>query len=250
MTRLYLTNQPITPHVLKNLKLLHHFGARMVYTRTRWIANFRFRVLDRLHQRHTYWLPVGGSTPVGVLRYVNAVFELRNQIEAGDLPEPHWIYIPVGSFGTLGRIALGIQLTELATRIKGICVFPQPPSLKQVNQLIRRTLRLIHPDTAGSQAVSSPRFELTTDYVGRGYGTPTDAGTKVSKLAQNLESLTLNPTYTSKTLAGVLDAVRHGEKGLILYWHTFNSVDLSAIANHVDYRDLPSVFHQFFEMYP
>jgi D-cysteine desulfhydrase len=246
-TRLYLTKQPITPHVLKNLKLLHHFGATMVYTPTRRIANLRFHLLDRLHQRRTYWLPVGGSTPLGALGYVNAVFELQNQIEAAKLPEPRWIFVPVGSFGTLAGLVLGIHLTGLATRVKGICVFPQPPSLKQVNQLIQRTLRLIQPDTAWSEALSSSRFELTTDYVGGGYGAPTKAGNEVTKLAKNLESLSLDSTYTAKTLASVLDAVRHGEKGPILYWHTFNSIDLSAIAKQVDYRDLPSVFHQFFE---
>jgi D-cysteine desulfhydrase len=245
-TRLYLTDQPVTAHVLKNLKLLYHFGADMIYTRTRRRAYFRFRFLDRLHQHRTYWLPLGGSTATGVLGYVNAVFELHNQIIAEELPEPRYIYIPVGSMGTIAGIELGIQLTGLSTTIKGICVTPQPPRRNHVNQLIRSTLKLLHPHAQLTTSMHQPRYELITDYAGTRYGEPTTAGTEATQLARDLETITLDPTYTAKTLAGVIDAIRQGTKGPILYWHTFNSVDLSSIANQVNYQDLPPEFHKFF----
>ena len=246
-TRLYLTDQPVTDHVLKNLKLLHHFGANMIYTRTRRRAHFRFHFLDRLHQHRTYWLPLGGSTAIGVLGYVNAVFELQSQIIAEALPEPRYIFIPVGSMGTIAGIALGLQLTGLATTVKGICITPQPPNRNQVNQLIRSTLKLLLPHAQLTTRMHQPRYELITDYAGSRYGAPTTAGTEATQLARDLETITLDPTYTAKTLAGVIDAIRHEAKGPILYWHTFNSVDLSNIANQVNYQDLPSEFHKFFK---
>jgi len=245
-TRLYLTAQPITSHVRMNLKLLHHFGADMIYSETRRRANFRFRYLDRISQRGTYWLPLGGSTALGVLGYVNAVLELLNQITTGKLPEPRLIYIPVGSLGTIAGIDLGLQLTNLSTKVKGICVAPNLSPTKSLNQLIEGALRLLQQSPQLTDFTYQPRYELTMDYSGTGYGVVTDAGTEASQLALELEAIQLDPTYTAKTLAGVIDAARKGEKGPILYWHTFNSVDLSTIANSIDYQDLPSVFHRFF----
>jgi D-cysteine desulfhydrase len=245
-TRLYLTPQPITPHVRMNLKLLYHFGADMIYTETRRRANFRFKFLDRMTQQRTYWLPLGGSTPLGVLGYVNAVLELFTQINAEQLPEPRLIYIPVGSLGTIAGIDLGLQLAGLTTKVKGICVAPQIPRVDQLSGLIQGALRLLQYSSHLAEFTYQPQYELTKNYAGSGYGAVTDTGAEASQLASDLEALRLDPTYTAKTLAGVIDAIRQGEKGPILYWHTFNSVDLSAIADQIDYRNLPSAFHQFF----
>ncbi len=246
-TRLYLTDQPITSHVLQNLKLLYHFGANMIYVKTRRNAQFRFRFLDRLYQRHTYWLPLGGSSVVGVLGYVNAVFELHHQITDGQLPEPQLIFIPVGSLGTIAGIDLGLQLTGLSTRVRGICVSPHPPSSHKLTNLIQSTLKRMQRSGEFQDFVYQPRFELVTEHAGTGYGDPSVEGAEATQLACDHEKLTLEPTYTAKTLAGVISYIRKGGKGPILYWHTFNSVDLSPIANKVDYRSLPKPFHTFFK---
>ncbi|MFX1509361.1 MAG: 1-aminocyclopropane-1-carboxylate deaminase/D-cysteine desulfhydrase [Promethearchaeota archaeon] len=247
--RLYLTDQPITPHVLQNLKLLYHFGANMVYAKSRQRAHLRFRYLDRLFQRHTYWLPLGGSSEIGVLGYVNAVFELHKQINANQLPEPRRIFIPVGSFGTIAGIDLGLQLTGLSTKVKGICAAPNPPSATQVNRLIHNTLKLLQTSDIFQDFTYRPRYELTTAYAGIGYGAPSPAGNEATALAKEQENLVLEPTYTAKTLAGAIDYIRRGKKGPILYWHTFNSVNLSSIADKVDYRSLPPAFHTFFKSF-
>jgi D-cysteine desulfhydrase len=62
------------------------------------------------------------------------------------------------------------------------------------------------------------------------------------------EGVTLDPTYTAKTFAGLLDYAKTESDGKpILFWNTFNSVDLSSVANSVDFRSLPNAFHRFFE---
>lgn len=245
--RLYLTDQPITPHVLQNLKLLYHFGADMIYAKTRRRAQLRFQYLDRLFHRHTYWLPLGGSSEIGVLGYVNAVFELHSQIKANQLSEPRLIFIPVGSLGTIAGIDLGLQLTGLPTIVKGVCASPHLPSATQVSRLIHNTLKLLQSSGTFQDFTYQPRFELTTEFAGSEYGAPSRAGNEATTLAQEQENLILEPTYTAKTLAGVIDYIRNGEKGPILYWHTFNSVDLSPLADQVSYQNLPTSFHQFFE---
>ena len=62
------------------------------------------------------------------------------------------------------------------------------------------------------------------------------------------EGIELEPTYTAKTLSGLLHQVRsERQKGPTLFWNTFNSVDLSAMADRVEPRLLPEAFHRFFE---
>jgi D-cysteine desulfhydrase len=62
------------------------------------------------------------------------------------------------------------------------------------------------------------------------------------------EGIDLDLTYTGKTLSGLLHQVRStGEKGPVLFWNTFNSVDLSPMADRVKPGQLPEEFHRFFE---
>jgi D-cysteine desulfhydrase len=246
-TRLYLEDQPVTPPVLQNLKLMYNYGAELIYTKTKWRTALRFNFLDRLRWHNVYWLPTGGSIPVGVLGYVNAVFELRNQIQAGLLPEPRQIFVAAGSLGTLAGIELGLQLTGLNVRVMGIQVTDNPQfNRNHVKTLIRKTLRLLTPAIELKQFHYEPQFELTKEFLGRGYGYPTKAGIEARDMAYEFEQLPLDHTYTAKTLAGVIDYIRRGNPGPILYWHTLNSVDLSNIASQVDYLDLPRPFHRFF----
>jgi D-cysteine desulfhydrase len=175
------------------------------------------------------------------------MFELHHQITSGQLPKPQFIFIPVGSLGTIAGIDLGLQLTGLSTRVKGICVSPHPSDPKKLTSLIQNTLKLLQSSGEFQAFTYHPQFELTTDHAGSGYGEPTTEGIEAIKLAREQEALTLDSTYTAKTLAGVISYIRMGGKGPILYWHTFNSVDLSPLANKVDYRHLPSPFHQFFK---
>ncbi|MHA2094355.1 MAG: 1-aminocyclopropane-1-carboxylate deaminase/D-cysteine desulfhydrase, partial [Candidatus Hodarchaeales archaeon] len=109
-TRLYLINQPIDRHVLNNLKLDYYYGAELKYVKNYLGAAVYFYFLDRLLKKGTYWLPAGGSTPLGVLGYVNAILELKDQIDSGLLPEPGYIFVAAGTTGTMAGIELGLRL--------------------------------------------------------------------------------------------------------------------------------------------
>ncbi|MCP4217798.1 MAG: hypothetical protein GY765_24365 [bacterium] len=76
---------------------------------------------------------------------------------------------------------------------------------------------------------------------------PTQAGHTVSRLLKDLESISLDPTYTAKTFAAVDDYCRkqRQDSGPVLYWHTCSSADLSAQADSVNYRNLPKALQMF-----
>lgn len=249
--RLYLMEQPITPFVLRNLKLMYYFGAELIFAPNAWSRALRFNYRERFFRPSTYWVPVGGSTRIGVLGYVNAVLELKRQIEAGRAPEPSWIFVATGSLGTIAGIELGLQLAGMQTQVKGIYVAPNLRSVpNKIDKLIHSTLSFLKQSGRMPKITLKPRYEVTTAFAGSSYGAPTQAGTEATQLAKQLEKLVLEPTYTAKTFAGLIDSIRKGARGPFLYWHTFNSVDLSAIANQVDYWELPAPFHRFFKTAP
>lgn len=97
--------------------------------------------------------------------------------------------------------------------------------------------------------IEIPKPILIDDYFGEGYGFPTPEGEHALLEFRNKENINLEPVYTAKTCAALLDMLNQkpfSEKP-ILYWHTFNSVDLSKEAATIEFRDLPPELHWCFK---
>ena len=91
-------------------------------------------------------------------------------------------------------------------------------------------------------------FPVDGEQYGSGYGHSTDAGQEAITLMGEQEMISLDPTYTAKTFAAIIEYFRSGPaKGPVLFWNTLNSVDLSSIVKKVDYKSLPASFHCFFD---
>lgn len=90
---------------------------------------------------------------------------------------------------------------------------------------------------------------LLEDYLGDGYAFLTDLGLKTVRLMKELEAIPLDTTYTGKALGGGLDWLRKQglQDSVILFWNTYNSVDLSHLIKDADYRELPKALHKYFE---
>jgi D-cysteine desulfhydrase len=209
-TALALVDQPVDDHVRAQLARLEASGATIHRTRTkaRTIAEAPF-----LLARHTcgltppYYLPAGGSSPVGSLGYVEAAFELAAQVRAGELPEPSHIVCAVGSGGTIAGLLLGLQLAGLKTRAFGVVVNDaiklDPATLAR---LASRTADVMRDRGAELPPVSlTPAdFDAPTDWLGAGYGHATPVGNIALKLARERADLPLEPVYTAKALAAAL----------------------------------------------
>ncbi|UCD87564.1 MAG: pyridoxal-phosphate dependent enzyme [Desulfobacterales bacterium] len=243
--------QPVTAHVRKNLLLFQAYGAEMAYIGSLLRAVFRYYVTERIRRRGAYFIDPGGSSPQGVLGYVDAGLELAMQVERNEMPLPAAIFLAVGTSGTMAGLVLGLRLAGLRTRVIGVQVAPRAfSSPKTVLRLTNKASSLIrHHDR------SVPELELTFEDVpvdrshyGQGYGHLTDAGRASLRLMAEAEGITLDLTYTAKAFAALLDYLKtESDSKPILFWNTFNSVDLSSVANSVDFRSLPNAFHRFFE---
>ena len=169
-----------------------------------------------------YFIAAGGSSPLGSVGYVKAVAELKSQIEEDILPEPKFIFVPVGTCGTLAGLIVGARLTGLRSQIVGIRVADRVVANSwAISRMVKRTLRLI--GAVDVDYINPRRIELWHDDFGKGYAIPTEAGMRAVALMAECEGITLENTYTGKTLAGLVHYIKaqecEGEP--ILFWHTY-----------------------------
>jgi D-cysteine desulfhydrase len=217
-----------------------------------------YYLLERLKHPGAYFLYAGGSNPICTIGFVNAAFELKEQIDRGEIPQPSIIMCPLSSAGTLSGLSLGVQLAGLNTEVIGVRVSAShlgpfhACTPKTVKILIQKTYNVLKTKCTGipDTTISIPR--ILNEYFGDGYGFPTEAGKKAYQMVKDNTDIRLDPTYTAKTFAAVLDYCHAQQKksGPVLYWHTYNSVDLSKQAASVDYRELPKPLQKFIEQEP
>jgi D-cysteine desulfhydrase len=245
-----LVDQPINQFVKNNLLLHLHFGTNLIYakkrSRIKWI-----KMIKSLIDRNIYFmLTPGGSVPLGTLGFVNAAFELKDQIENNELPDSDFIFLPCGSAGTVAGLALGLKLAELKSKIVSIKVstFTDDNGVLNLAEATKKYLQEFDP-TIPDVKIDNIIFE--DNFLGEGYGIPTQEGLKAIKIIKEQENINLETTYTGKTLAALLDFVEKNrteiKKKSILFWNTFNSRDYSEILSKLNYKDLPKNLHWVFE---
>ncbi len=244
---LVLFDQPLSDHVRRNLLLLQTHGARPVYAGSLAGGVWRYHVRERMRRPGAYYIPGGGSSPVGTIGYVDAAFELFGQIERGEAPRPEAVFVAAGSGGTLAGLTLGLGLAGLSVPVTGVQVAPgvavNPQGVVRLQLRALDLLRSLHPGLASTAPAAPP---LIRDQYGPGYGHPTEAGRRARSLLAETEGIDLDLTYTAKAMAGLIDYVRRERPtGPVLFWHTFNSVELAPPAAGPE--DLPPEFHRFFD---
>ena len=177
-----------------------------------------------------YFIPAGGSSPLGSVGYVKAVSELKLQIEEGILPEPRFIFVPVGTCGTIAGLIAGVQITGLKTEVIGIRVADIVVANSwAISRMVQRIFRLIGAIDAGD--INLHKIELWHGDFGEGYAIPTKAGTQAVEMMAEHEGITLENTYTGKTLAGLIHYVkarRHKDEP-ILFWHTYGGAQQNTV---------------------
>lgn len=165
--------------------------------------------------------------PLGCVGYVRAADELRAQVESGKLPEPSHVVVALGSGGTAAGLAAGLKLAGLRSRL--VCVLVNDlikVDARTVARLARRTLRLLgrHGMNVEGVDVTAGDVAVERGWLGDGYGHSTPEATRAIELLAEREELTLEPVYTGKAMAALLDLNRCGAfgDGPALYWHTYS----------------------------
>ena len=199
------------------------------------------QVLQAIRERGEvpYFIPTGGSTPLGALGYVDAAFELAQQAKERSLRLDHML-VTTGSSSTHAGLVVGFAAVEQSgefdcrPRITGISVYMRQSEAAA-------TVRKRALETADLLGLDCPdlddRITVTDDYLGDGYGLPTEGMVEAVGLAARLEGLLIDPVYTGKTLAGLIDLVRKSHfkpKDNVVFWHTGGTPALFAYREAFD----------------
>ena len=187
------------------------------------------KLADKLGQdgKKPYIIPGGASNPIGATGYVSCAEETMQQLFAMGLKIDHMI-VPSGSAGTHAGIAVGMVGTNANIPVTGINVSRTKEDQEPlVHDLAQRTAERVGV-TGGV-----PREAITCfgDYVGPGYSLPTESMVEAVKLLASTEGILLDPVYSGKAMAGLVDLVRKGHFAdceNILFLHTGGSPALYA----------------------
>lgn len=226
--RIYTFEQAPSVTVVKNAQRMQQFGATLVPVRTSVMAGLCYYLNWRRLDPHYYFLYAGCSNTVSVFGYVNALLELKEQVDAGECPAPDHIMIATGSCSTLAGLLLGAALIDWPIRITGVRVAPDyvgpvpgcTPEL--VSAFMRDALAIMaraYPELA---TLPLPTPVLTGDYYGAGYGLATPASDAALVMARDHAGIDLETTYTAKAFAAFIDALRNSSER-VLFWNTHNS---------------------------
>ncbi|MEQ9772427.1 D-cysteine desulfhydrase [Pectobacterium jejuense] len=172
-----------------------------------------------------YVIPGGGSSPVGALGYVACAEELLFQSSQQRLRIDHIVHA-TGSTGTQAGLVTGLAATHSQIPLLGISVrAPKAKQEENVYALAQRTLQLLGiPGELPRSAV-----QVNSDYVGKGYGIPTEGTLEALRLLAQLEGILLDPVYSGKGMAGLIDLIRQGHFRVdenIVFIHTGGSAGL------------------------
>ncbi len=260
---LFLVPQPLSWHVQRSLLLFDYFGPTIFHYANHDIGLMRKILFFKLrHPRSLVMLP-GGSlfmgigTSVGTIGFIEAIFELKQQIDDGIIPEPDVIFVPCGSTGTAAGLIVGCNLLKLKTKVKAIAVSAK--RIANENAIIKNFEKVLSylakkDEQFQNISISKDSFEIDYNYLGSDYGVVTESSKNAVDLMMELEGknrgFLLETTYTGKTLAAMLDFVKkeenHNKK--VLFWNTYNSNDLDEYLRktNFDWKKLPAELHQFF----
>ncbi|HAY8249601.1 TPA: D-cysteine desulfhydrase [Shigella flexneri] len=162
-----------------------------------------------------YVIPVGGSNALGALGYVESALEIAQQCEGA--VNISSVVVASGSAGTHAGLAVGLEHLMPESELIGVTVSrsvaDQLPKVVNLQQAIAKELEL----------TASAEILLWDDYFASGYGVPNDEGMEAVKLLARLEGILLDPVYTGKAMAGLIDGIsqkRFKDEGPILFIHT------------------------------
>lgn len=172
-----------------------------------------------------YVIPGGGSNRVGALGYVSCAQELMQQADEMGLRIDQ-VVTATGSAGTHAGLVVGLQGMNADVPVLGIGVrLPRPQQEANVHRLAEATA-----DYVGVRG-GIPRESVVAncDYVGAGYGIPTVGMAEAVQMLAREEGILLDPVYSGKAMAGLIDLIRKGAIGAgqtVVFLHTGGAVGL------------------------
>lgn len=219
-----LLRGPKPDGVTGNILLDQLLGAEL-----RWLPSGNYPLTDEVAEdtlteirrsgRKPYLVPFGGTNQLGIIGYIAAMEEFLGQLRDENLKAQR-IVLAASSGGTQTGLVLGKKLFGYDGEIIGISVaLPKEQLIAYMLALAQRTIaRWGFEITATSED-----FVVYDDYLGRGYGVMGTPEAEAIRLVAETEGILLDPVYTGRAMAGLIDLIRRGtfhRDETIVFWHT------------------------------
>ncbi len=181
--------------------------------------------------KRPFLVAYGASDVTGALGYVNFAAELSRQLDALDL-RPAALVHASGSSGTQAGIMVGAVEFLPGLPVIGIDIDAEP-------ERVRADVIALAAKTAGHCGRDIPdlddRIEVVGGHAGPGYGVVTPETMEAIELFARFEGLLLDPVYSGKGAAGLVDLVRRGRfdrRDAVIFLHTGGAPALYSYRSH------------------
>ena len=203
-----------------NLLLDELLGAELYWSGDRAREAVAGEVVDQLRSSgaRPYFIPVGGSVPLGAAGYVAAVEELSDQLHARQMRVDRIVFSS-GSAGTHSGILVGVKALRLSASVEGIHNDKVGDLSAKILSLSAATADFLDLDLQ----IKESDVVLHEDYGASGYGVITDAEREAIRILARSEGIIADPIYTGRALVGLIDLIRKGaisSDETVLFWHT------------------------------
>jgi L-cysteate sulfo-lyase len=217
-----------------NLLLDHLLGARVVFSGDRMREEVAEEVAgeQRAAGHHPLVIPVGASNAVGAVGFVAAIEELDAQLKARKLHADRVVFAS-SSFGTQAGLCVGAKAIGFEGQLAAIAIDCSQAELQAgVATIAVPTIRRL-----GLEMSFTPEEVVAYDgYLGAGYAIMGEPEREAIALMARSEGILLDPVYTGRAMAGMIDLIRKGEFGkdeTIVFWHTGGAAALFAYAEQL-----------------
>jgi D-cysteine desulfhydrase family pyridoxal phosphate-dependent enzyme len=217
-----------------NLLLDHLLGAQVVFSgdRTREAVAAEVESQARAAGRRPYLIPVGASNAVGAAGFVAAMEELDAQAKARALRVDRVVFAS-SSFGTQAGLCVGAKAVGFGGQLAAIAIDSRRDELQAgVAAIATATIRRL-----GWEMAFGPAEVVAYDgYLGAGYAVMGEPEREAISLVARSEGILLDPVYTGRAMAGLIDLIRTGVFGkdeTIVFWHTGGAAALFAYAEEL-----------------
>ncbi len=233
----FLAHQARTPKVPYTLNMHRRLGTEII----RYAHGIDALPLFRRHLQHrgAWVIPLGGSSWLGAVGFVNAGLELAAQLAEGDVPCPERIYIANGTMGSVAGLLLGLAAAEMSTEVHAVrIVDSQISNPTSLDRLLRKTAVLLNRLDSTFDIGLADRVHLRWrhEFFAGGYA-KSDAATELAvQLAETHAGLQLETTYTGKAMTALLHDLQLPDYAGqdYLFWNTYNSSALPVTATRPD----------------
>ena len=203
------------------------FGAQIkICPKNQNVSEFTEKLIEDIKSKGTsvYFIPGGGSNSIGALGYVECLNEIIKENKKYNFSQ---IVHATGSAGTQAGLLAGKKYFNYSPPITGICVrHKKDIQVDKVYTEAKKTCEKIHCDILDKSDVI-----VYDEFIGSGYGEPTEGMIEATKLLARKEAILLDPVYSGKAFAGLIGLIKNKKftkNDNVLFIHTGGAVSLSA----------------------